>query len=86
MFPLGLGARRAHLGVPAPHTASQGWGSQTRMTSCLEQGLEPLIQGWARGMLAPWESKANTSLSMGGKFLPRPDPAGQDPRTNRDLG
>lgn len=61
-------------------------GSQTGMTSCLGQGLEPLLQGWAQGMLVPWESKANSSLNMGCKFLSWPDPAGQDPRTSMGLG
>lgn len=45
-------------------------GSQTGMTSCLGQGLEPLLQGWAQGMLVPWESKANSSLNMGGGQIP----------------
>lgn len=42
--------------------------------------------------LLPWARdarimgvKANTSLSMGGKFLPQPDPADQGPRTIRSL-
>lgn len=30
--------------------------------------------------------KANTSLSMGGKFLPQPDHADQGPRAIRSLG